>query len=389
MTEALDLPGRTAALVRSAAKPTPDALLLVRAALQRHDELRKLFLQFRGENRAVGWLSDMLAPAVAARVGELSFDNVLEACQYLADEYHQLGEGYFVVAQDTGRVALVLTEDDLYDPGLLSRDSGGVAQALRRINPTLEAAIVSSYHDRDRETLVLERLRERAHQTTLLREEGDRRLRIATRAGRREIARELSEDDPWRLLQRAGGTTGMFLRHFELTEGYEGSLDCIEGVACCRSQIGVQDMTTSNLAYDRLGVLRGSAPQAWIRDIARQLSHGARASHTKQLPITADDLSAALLASCELWVVDPDVFELIRWARGKAVPVEGAEPIGFSGRAGYLVVASDFGVESREIADRWEVTATLPYRLYVDWSRIEFLPLIGVARAATLEASGR
>ena len=51
---------------------------------------------------------------------------------------------------------------------------------------------------------------------------------------------------------------------------------------------------------------------------------------------------------------------------------------------GCLVPSNDFGVESREIADRWEVTATLPYRLYVDWSRIEFLPLVGVARAATV-----
>lgn len=382
MTEALELPGRTAALVRSFAEPTPEALLLVRAVLQRKPELKELFLQFRAEGRAVDWLRDMLAPAVAALAGELSFDNVVEACAYLADEYHQLGEGYFIVSQDTGRVALVLTEDDLYDPGLLSRDSGIVGQALRRINPSLEAAIVSSYHDRGRETLVLERLRERAHQTTLLREEGDRRLRIATRAGRREMARELSEDSPWRLLQRASGTTGMFLRHFELTERYEGPWECIEGVACCRSVLGVQDMTTSNLAYDRLGVLRGSAPQAWIRDIARQLSVRARARNTTTLPVRVDDLSDELLASRELWVVDPDVFELMHRARGRVVPVEGVDPIGFSGRVGCLVVSNDFGVESREVTDRWEVTATLPYRLYVDWSRIEFLPLVGVARAA-------
>jgi hypothetical protein len=351
VTEAIDLPGRTAALVQSFADPTPDSLLLVRAVLQRQPELKALFLQFRSEGRAIDWLRDMLAPAVAARVPELSFDNVVEACAYLADEYHQLGEGYFIVSQDTGRVAFVLTEEDLYDPGLLTRDSGIVGQALRRINPSLEAAIVSSYHDRGRETLVLERLRERAHQTTLLREDGDRRLRIATRAGRREMARELSEDDPWRLLQRASGTTGMFLRHFELTERYEGPLDCIEGVACCRSVLGLQDMLTSNLAYDRLGVLRGSAPQAWIRDIARQLSNRARARNTKTLPITVDDLSDELLASRELWVVDPDVFELMRRARGRVVPVEGAEPLGFSGRVGYLVVSNDFGVESREIAD--------------------------------------
>lgn len=386
MTDSIEVADRPAPIVRTTAQPQGSALLLVRAIVQGDRELQELFRGFRAESRSVDWLRDMVALRVAPLVSEaLPFDSVLEVCQYLADEYHQLGEGLFIVARDSGRTVHVLSDADMYDPGLLSRESGEVAQALRRINPSLEAGMVSRYHDLDREQRVLRLLEKRTHPTELLQEEGDPRLRLATRSGRRSVALELSEEDPRALLRRASGTAGMFLRHFELSDAYQGPLDCIEGVACYSSVLGVQDMTTLNLSYDRLGVLRGVSPQGWIRDIARQLSVSARARQPQVLPVSVEDVSDELIASSELWVVDPDVFDLMRRARGRVMPVEGTEPIGFSGKVGCLVATREFGVESREIADRWHVTTTLPYRLYVDWSRVRFLPLVGVARASVLE----
>lgn len=386
MTEAIELAERPAPIVHSTAQPHARALLLLRTVIQGNREMLDLFEAFRTEHASVDWLRDMVALRVAPLVSEdLPFDTVVEVCQYLADEYHQLGEGYFIVSRDTGRTVHVLSDEDLYDPGLLSRESGEVAQALLRINPALEGALISRYHVQGREDHVLRILEARSHPTELLRETGDRRLRLATRDGRRSVARELAEDDPRTLLRRAGGTTGMFLRHFELTDAYEGPFDCVEGVASCSTFLGIQDMTTLNLGYDRLGVLRGVTPQGWVRDIARQLSVGARSKRTPSPPLLAEDLSDEVIRSCELWIVDPDVFELMHRAHGRVMPVEGAEPLGLSGPAGYLVTAREFGVESREVADRWQVVTTVPYRLYVDWSRVVVLPLVGVARASLVE----
>lgn len=386
MTEALELEERPAPLVHSTAQPPARALLLLRAVIQGNRDLLELFETFRVESKSVGWLRDMVALRVAPLVSEdLPFDTVVEVCQYLADEYHQLGEGYFLVSRDTGRTVHVLSDEDLYDPGLLSRESGEVAQGLLRINPALEGALISRYHAQGREDHVLRLLEARSHPTELLRQTGDRRLRIATRDGRRSVARELAEDDPRALLRRAGGTTGMFLRHFELADIYDGPFDCVEGVASCSTFLGIQDMATLNLGYDRLGVLRGVAAQGWVRDIARQLSVCARTKRTHSLPVMAEDLSDEVIAARELWIVDPDVFDLMRRAHGRVMPVEGAEPLGLSGLAGYLVTAREFGVESREVADRWQVVTTVPYRLYVDWSRVEVLPLVGVARASLVE----
>lgn len=393
MTEALDFFGqRFFPVVESEAKPETDVLLRARSVLQQNPELHRLFNQFRTESRSVSWLRALLTLEVGVRAEEFTLEQVKQACHYLADEYAQLGDGYLVVARDTGKVAMVLREQDLYNPGLLGRESGERAQALSRINPMLEAALVTSYHDDGRETQVLALLTARAHQTDLLREEGDLRLRLATRKGRRSLAREFSENEPAELLRRAGGTTGMFLRHFELTDEYDGPLPCLEGVARCRSRLGVQDMATLNLNYDRLGVLRASAPQAWVRDIALQLSMHARDAQPEAVPVGMGALSAELLGSQQLWILDPDVFSFVQRAHGQAVPampVEGAASVGLSGHLGYLVVPSDFEVESRELADQWDVTASLAYRLYVDLQSVRFVPLLDVARSACVEARRR
>lgn len=383
MTEALEAVGdRLAPLVRSTANPETLLLLLVRSVLQSDDELRALLVRFRSENKPVGWLRDMLAPRVAVHVDTYPFDSVIDVCQFVADEYQQLGEGYFIVSQDTGRVVFVASEDDLYDPGLLSRESGTLGQALRRLNPNLESALVLHHYDRARETDVLALIAGRLPQTDLLRDEGDRRLRVASRAGRTGIARELADDHPATLLRRAGGTTGMFLRHFPLMESEQPELGWIrvEGVATCRTSLGIQDVTTLNLGYDRLGVLRGVVPQAWIRDIARQLSYQIKVRSSRSLPLSVADLTEELIASEQLWVADPDVYALLR--PGTVIPVEGAETIGFSGNAGALVVAPEFRVESRESGDRWQVTTTVEYQLYVDLQKVRFLPIVGIPHSA-------
>ena len=384
MTDALELPGRPAPMVRSKAAPQPLTLLGVRLTVKHHPELQQLFVRFRSEGKSVDWLMDILAVRLTPLMPEVPFEQIIDAAQYLADEYDQLGEAPLLVSRETGRAVMLLSEDDFVDPGLLPRESGESAQALKRLNPALEAAIVTSYHEQGRETHVLRVLQERTHATPLQLAVGDRRLRIASRSGRRALAGELRDEDSWTLLRRAGGTAAMLLQHFDLAEDYDGPWDCLEGMASARSVLGTQDMTTLNVAYDRLGVLRATVPQAWLADVARQLSAAGRARNPEARPHSLDALTAEAFGSRELWVVDYDAFRLLHGVR-RALPTAGAEgAFGVRGRAGWLVVPHTFSVESVEVSDHWEVTATLPFRLYVDWSATEYLSILGVPRAAEI-----
>ncbi len=375
------LSSRFTVAVRSSANPEPKLLSALRVLVQADSELGDLFVRFRKESLGVDWLRDMLATRAVSHLNA-TFDEVFDACQYLADEYHQLEEGYFIVSSETGRVVLVVTEDDLYDPGLQARHSGEMAQALKRLRPHLETAFVLHGHEQAREQQVVAALVERAQQTALLREEGDSRLRIATRRGRVGIAQDLAGDDARALLRRSSGTTGMFLRHFELVEHI--AAPDLEGTATFRSTMSVQDGLAANVSYNRLGTLRGAAPQGWIRDVARQLCAAAHRM-SAVMPIQVDDLDVELLATEELWVVDPDVYTLICKWKGHAVPVEGVSPIGFSGKVGCLQVPREFSVATHESGGQWEVTANLPYSLSVDFTKVRVLPVIGIERATLVD----
>lgn len=380
-------------IVRSTANPGPTVLGLVRRLLQQDEELRALFIEFKTEAKAIDWLRDMLVPRVAAHLEETPFEEALAVCQYLADEYQQLAclpgtsldDGCFVLDHETGRVVAVVPGSEIFHPGLLPRESGSLGKALPRLPPALEARLITRSHDRDREAQTLALMAQRGHQTDLLRDEGDRRLRVASRAGRSGLAKELSEEDPRKLLAGVGGTAARFLDHVRLEPP---SLSCIliEGVARHRSILGIQDLRTSNLGYDRLGVLRGTIARGWVCDLARQLSLHVRApSHAPVLMI--EDLDEELVSSEEFWVAEPDVCNVIRRAKGVALPVDGIKTVGFSGHVGALWLASEFGVESREWSDKWEITATVPYRLHVDLGKIRLLVIDGIARASSVEWS--
>lgn len=375
--------------VTSTANPPADLLVQLRGVVSKEEEIKELFIQFRKESKGVEWLRDMVAPRVVALIeGTFTFQEILDGCQYLADEYNQLGEGYFIVSTDTGKTVAVLTEDDLYDPEHVTRYSGEVVQPLKRIKPHQEVALVSYYHEKERESLILEKLKERGVQTQLLKEDGDPRLRIATRKGRRQIAKDLGEGNPYELLRRAGGTTGMFLRHFLLESPPSSGLDCLEGTASFRSQLNVNDPMTFNLGYNRLGNLRGAAPQGWVRDIARALSQAAY-DRFRSLPIDTDDLTKGDVEGVDLWLADPDELREIRRVHPKmpVAPIEGIHAVGLSGHVGYLEVGDAFKVESYERFGRWELVANVPYKLYLFpmWDGVRLLRLVGIAREGHVE----
>jgi len=376
-------PTPKAPLVKTGANPPTELLLTTRAIVAKDQELSALFQQFKKESKTVAWLRDVVVAPLASLVDDkYSFSQVREACEYLAEEYKQLPEGYFIVNTETGKVDAVFTEDDLMDPGLLPRESGEMAQALKRIRPDKEVSFVTYQHEKGREERTLKELARRYPQTQLQKEDGDNRFRMATRRGRTAIALDLSENDPREMLRRSGGTTGAFLRHFPLTED-EGT---IKGTASYRSTVGVQDPLTVNVGYDHLGNLKGASAQGWVRSICLEVSQMAF-KEVRPFPVEVTELKAEDLEGVDLWIADPNVlFELKRInPKLNIVPVPGAATLGLKGVVGSLKVDSSFQVETHERFKFWEVVSNVGYSLNIEsWDSVRVMNVLGIAAHAEL-----
>jgi len=372
-------------VVHTRADPKVDLLLQIRGMIKHGVELRQLFLRFRAEQLSVDWLRDHLATRVAPLITfDCDFVEVVDACLYLADEYNQLGEGYFIVSTETGKTTAVLTEDDLYDPGKMARHSGESVQGLQHIKPSKAVMLTTFYHESAREKDVLNKLSAKYPPINSLQKSN---LRIATRSGRKNLVQELAESDPRELLRRSSGTTGTFLEHFRLEDAprEDRNLDKLEGGASFHSTQSISDPLTLNIHHNRLGALRSAIPQGWVRDICRQLAQKAFAVK-RGLTYDIEELDGKDLEWADLWIADPDVYKVLRKLHPtlRAVPVEGVDPIALCGVCGHLVVPSEFTVEAVERFDRWEVRANISYELYVDWKAITVLPLVGVPREALM-----
>lgn len=388
----LDTKSKLEPLVLSQARPSARSLLQARAEVQRDHDLQGLFQQFHpqlaqafenpGQRNLV---IEAFADQITARLtglwgGDLA--EALESARYLADEFAQLGEGIHIVSSETGKVIAKLDEKDLYQPAPVLRESGELVQPLPRIEPGMEAMIVSWVFEKGREERILAILTERAHQTALLREEGDRRLWIATRSGRARLAQSLGEDHPKTLLDRTGGTAGAFLRHFDLVltppEGCRGQRYHLEATMALR----VNDPLTTNLSYDRLGSMRGVLAQSWVRVLAKELA--ATWHHSLPLgarPVDISDFTPQMLRTCETWVADPEVMlQFLRiLPKATILPANGAPTLGLKGKVGILVLPEKFDLRNREVFGRWEVCASLDVDVYIpDWSVLTPVDVRGV-----------
>lgn len=370
--------------IQSAANPAADWLLEARAVLNSNKELRERVHEARSAGTSA--VTEM-ARAFDAAWGGNRWDNAREAAEYLWDEQEQLGDGAYLVDTRTGRVALAVREEDIYQPAPVPREGGGMATPLPRIRPDLEAAVTCWFHDREREERVVAALVARARQTDLLREDGDPRLLVATRAGRRHIVNQLSTFDPKVLLRAAGGTSGTFLTHFELTTNEDSAdlegLTLIEGEAFSRSVMGVQDQTTVNLRHNRAASLQGALVQGWIREIARRLGNAAH-SRVKPREVHVRDLAKADLAAATFWVCPPEDLRYLKKADLSLalMPIASANLTGLQAAAGVLVVPAEFSATSREMFDRWEAHSSVKFRLWIDWTKVVTLRLLGIEHQA-------
>lgn len=371
------------AQVVSVANPKKGVLLALRGLVSVNEDLRALVLQYRQEGLSVDWLRDMLATCAAPLISDdYTFQDVLAACHFLADEYAQLGDGYYLVSQETGRVELVVTDEDIYDPGILPREGGSQAQALLRLDPQLSAALTIFNHEKALEAEALNALMARLPQTTELAVDHlPSALQVATRKGRATLAKGISGSDAREALARSSGLCGRFLRHFELVT--EPQLEGYQGEAEWTSDLLVVDAKSINLEYDHLTAFRRGAPQGWVRSILRDLSRGLHL-HSLQ----ADVVRRETFEGPDLWAGDPDSIKLLmRLGLQNALPVEGLPLVSLTGKVGTLWVPSEFESGSIETAGTWSVTAKVPYRIQVTHPEgLRAFTLVGLAHAGEILA---
>lgn len=355
--------------VRTAAAPTVEDLLQARARISSDaGSVQALFARALMEDLDDEWLVTELAQVLGQR----------ESAQYLVDEYRQLGEGVHLVSPETGRVVITLSEEDLWQPSPVPRESGQLATPLTQIRPDLGAFITTWTFDRAFEKKVVVELAKRGHQTELLAWEGDPRLLVATRAGRQRIVRALGQLQPEALLRACGGTSAALLKCFELVADQPDQTAFVQASISSQSALNTHDQTTVNLQHNESARLQGVLTQGWVREVARHLvdltSQGAS-------ELALRDITQAILRQAEVWVAPPEAMVWLRRADSRAaiVPVQGIQHLlGVRSGAGVLVVPETFAIRGRELSDRWETATKLDYAIRVNTTAVTSYKLSGM-----------
>jgi hypothetical protein len=373
--------------VISKADPPADWLMQARADLNREAGLQAIVTQGKRDQIPNDDLADYLGSKLNEGWGGSCAQEAYDAALYLLDEYDQLGEGVHLVSTDTGRVVITLTDEDVWDPGMVPREGGGMAQALKRIRPDIEASLTTWTFNQSHEQRVIETLAAKGHQTALLREEGDPRLLVATRKGRTQIVQGLIDHTPIDLLKMCGGTSGMFLQHFEIrTDDYEKTYEAaaLEGTLVSSSAMKVSDQTTVNLHHNRAGVLRGVLAQGWVRELARRLSgimHERSKDLLKPQDLGSIDPESTRCWRARFWVAPPEAVAPLGRLRPDwtVMPVDQAYVIGLNKpKVGVLIVPETFGAETNEMFEKWTTSAHLEFKLYVDWDALVYMAVTGL-----------
>lgn len=386
--------------VVSLAVPDPEYLVQARVEVNRHNsELRQFFVEAK-EGKGSDWAVQNVAVRLNGIWGGDKYEESVSSAQFLWDEFDQLGPGIYMVSTETGKIVASLSEEDLWQPEAVPREGQTtLSTPMKMVRPDLQGRVISWQHDKGREQRTLEALALRGHQTALLAEDGDPRLLMATKSGRAQIVDQVRSFEPETLLRMAGGTSGSFLRYFDLSDeppaNTEG-LECLKGTVTTRSVMGVQDALTLNLHHSRAASLRGAMVQGWVRAIAKTLSNAAHVwsmqldnlsaegepwgRTAKVSEITATDLRDLL------WVCPPETVKALLKADPQTtlLPVEEAKLIGLGRHVGTIVVPKEFAAHSLERFDRWEAISALSYTLWVDMKALEILHLSGVEHQAFL-----
>lgn len=365
--------------VLSKANPTPGLLRLARVVVQRTPEVSALFTQAKEEGHTAEWLRDRLTPEL-----EKFFpgESVEEVATFLADEYLQIGDAILLISSETGRALARISDDDMYQPAAVPRESGNMAMPARRLRPDIEGFIVQWIFDRNQEREVVEKVLSRIPQTQLLRDEGDSRALFVTRDGRRLLTSQIQDSLPT-LLESSTGIVRGFLGFFPLgrpenTSEYVRIPD-LKVFATARQPL--QDPSTRNLRQDVRGSVLASSSTGWIREIASTLLR-VGVERPGFIRVVLSLVEALRGRETGLWIAPPNVARALQGLGVRALPVQTSREdvaIYLTEPAGFLEVDPNaYWCRSREVHDRWTVETEMTASLWVDWRRVTVLPLNGI-----------
>jgi hypothetical protein len=351
--------------VDTLAKPLPGSLLAARTAIRVRPDLQELFDKAKAEK----WTAEQLADALYVTLPHyiIETEGLWETALYLADEFLQFGAsgGFLIVSRETGQAILQASEEDIYLPEPVKRESGRLRQPLPRLRPDLEGAIVQWEFEKGRDERILQTLAKRASQTDFLAQEGDNRLLRATRKGRKEIVDMLRGELPT-LLPPDVGLVREFLELFHFctpTEVPEDFEACGEAMVRAVIVMPIVDPLASNLRHDPYTLLKRQVVSQWTRDIAQLLTNSVQ--YNRELEASVLD---ALPAG--FWLADPNVAMALGGKRVLPLP---AWPItktillhDWLAPVACLCIKPDsYECQSREFLERWEVAAVCKLALYV------------------------
>lgn len=370
--------------VQTLAKPSAVSLLEARQHVQHNPEIAQAF----GQALADEWSADELADKLTLLLQqdmEEDAETVWQTALYLSDEFIQMGGSMMAVSAETGRAITRIPEDAIYQPAPVPREGGGMAIPLPRIDPKLEGAIIQHEHEKGREAAITAAILEHLPQSDLLRQEGDNRLLVTTRAGRRQIVDRLREALSTLIPDNCPGSSRRFFNLFEFPEEAPVGLRLIDGTATARIQTPVQDARTMNLRHDPYNAALAGIASQWAREMACLLA------------VTAHDVLEVQTASVEEarrsptwpsgfthWVAEPNTARALTLA---CLVVPGAPTVCLRGSLGALVLDPEsFVCEGRERLDKWDIGASVKFTLCVDWEKVlafklTDIPISGVSIA--------
>jgi len=235
---------------------------------------------------------------------------------------------------------------------------------LVQLKPEVEAAIVQYHHGRALDEGLTAKLQQRARSSDLQRIEGDQRLRIATRGGRKSLAVQLSKELRT-LLNDHRGASGRLLRRCRLNEAIPGTHDLmLELTLFGHVSIPVADGMSHNVRHDIYGSLKDRIRAGWTRTLAKSISEQAH----RDRPAVHQDAQAELQG---LLIVTPDVAKST-WHLEK-LPVADALAALLVGEV-YLTLDAEPRLDAYESEARWNVDASVGVRVHLE--PVSLMPLV-------------
>jgi hypothetical protein len=378
--------------IKTTARPNKTLLLAARHEVQRTAAVREVFRLAQEGKWSAAVLEDRLFIVLQNRL-EGTSEEIGEVARYLADEHEQLGGGLMMISRETGQAIALLTEEDLWQPPPVERESGNVITPARRIRPDLEGALVHWEFTREREKQLLATATQRLHQTELQRQEGDPRLLPLTRKGRTTIVEAIEGHLPALLLNCQQPVLRRFLDLFRMAEVpladtdavrqvVDGALDpLLPCVGVAQSILPIPDPATFNLRYDHISTLLARTASQWGREIARGLAVEASLRNIpREVPL--DEVSREPLQG--VCIAEPDVVAALQQVDGAlcVLPVSGAPTTCIQAQAGVILIdPASYVCRGREFHDRWEVVARFEYAVWIDWGKVASLRISGVRQS--------